>query len=349
MRAFVLATAMPPTIGHLHLIQWAAQLAPHVTVIVSTQPHEPFASERYLAVNDAVRNMHSRWQQTGQVTVSWLNRPLPQDPSTPGFWELWHDLMREFGFRDGDICVSSESYGATLAERLNGKFMVYDPNRQLYYTKATKIRENPSKYFSDILPEFQRHLMGRVTFFGAESTGKTTTSHEISTNLNAHWLFEWARPYLETMGPEISVASMTDIWEGQRATQDHANLWHDKHLIVQDTDLFSTVGYWAQPHWQNELGPVPTGLIDDAVSRKSDLYIILSSNIPFEHDTIRYGGDVRESPDQYWIDLAEQYELPYIVIEQSNFIERVSWSEKHIKDMWAEKYGSKIAYDRGGL
>jgi len=252
------------------------------------------------------------------------------------------------GVQPGDYIVSSEPYGAKLAELTGGIFMPYDPNRELYYTKATDIRENMEKYFHDIMPTFQRHLMTKVVVFGAESTGKTTLSKELSCSLNAHWLFEYARPYLECVGPAITKDSMRAIWEGQYALEESARYLHDKPYLIQDTDLFSTVGYWEQPHWTESLGAVPKELVYDAQKHKADLYIITKSNIAFEQDPIRYGGDHRESPDDYWIDVAERYDLNYRVLEDSDMIGRLSWSMAYAKIALAEKAES-IAYDRKGF
>src|SRR5690606_28700585 len=83
---------------------------------------------------------------------------------------------------------------------------------------------------------------------------------------------------------------------------------------IQDTDLFSTVGYWEM--WDKD--SMPQSLLEDARDRKSDLYVVLSSDIPFEPDPLRYGGNTRESTDQYWIDLCEREELPYVYITETN-------------------------------
>jgi NadR type nicotinamide-nucleotide adenylyltransferase len=348
-KAFVLMTAMPPTKGHLNLIRFAATLdVSQVIVLVTTQPHEPFASERFLAVKDAIAHGHDRFISQAFIEVRWINQELEQDPKAEGFWEMWDGIMLRQGFSPGDYAVSSEPYGATLAKRLKGEFYPYDPQRQLYYTKATNIREHLGDYFHDILPEFQPHLMSRITIFGAESCGKTTLSESLAREINGHWMFEWARPFLETVGPEITRDKMIQIWHGQAAIQEHAKWMKDKPFIVQDTDLFSTIGYWEQPHWKEVLGPVPPGLISAAQRSKSDLYIIPSDNIPFEQDPLRYGGDRRESPTQYWVDIAEKYHLNYVVLTETDRSDRLAVSMWHAQKLLDER-ASDIYYDRRGL
>lgn len=343
--AYVLMTAMPPTKGHLNLIEFANDLATgafgRTKVLICTQPDEPFAHERWLAVA-------GHFNRSQDVEVYHLHRTLEQNPDVPGFWETWDDIMHEYGFEPGDLVVTSEPYGKILAGRLSGHFMPYDPQRELYYTKATDIRNDPAKYFKDIAPEFQPYLRQTVTIFGAESTGKTTLSKALSYEANGHWLFEWARPYLETAENVITKESMTDIWHGQAAIQAHGQRMLDKPWVIQDTDLFSTVGYWEFPHWQDTLGPVPSGLIDDAIRLKSNLYLITKSNIPFEVDPLRYGGDHREGSDEYWIDVAQHYGLNYRIITENSSEARIAQALDFMQEHFDHK-ASRITYDRKGF
>lgn len=337
-------TAMPPTTGHLQLIQFASHLADEVTVILNTQPHEPFSVERAAALRTALKN-----NSLSNATLVHYDKAIEQDPATPGFWEMWQRMMREFGLRKGDYIVASERYGKKLAEVTEATFYPYDIDRSINAAKATPIRENVQERFSEILAEFQTNLKVIVTIFGAESTGKTTLSRRLAQELDGYFVFEYARPFLENTLNEITVNSMTAIWNGQRALQEHAakNLLN-RPFIFQDTDLFSTVGYWQQAHWRSHLGECPVALIDDAHRLKSDIYLLTKSNIPFEQDPLRYGGDVREASDNYWVNVCEEQGLPYVVLEQSGLEERVAEARAIVNEVALRKF-AKMNYDRGGL
>lgn len=356
--AWVIMTAMPPTKGHANLIRFAASLGmPRLKVIVCTQPSEPYAYERYAAVARFITEELVGSQSI--IQPIWLNKEVEQDPSAEGFWEFWDETITDYGFVPGDIWVTSEPYGQTLADRLGGKFMPYDPNRELTTcshkwgasagVKATAIRQDPWKHFDEIMPQFQPFIRKTITVFGAESTGKTTLSKELAASelINGHWIFEWARPYLKTVGKEITTEKMVNIWHGQAATQEHAKMFVDKPFIIQDTDLYSTIGYWEQPHWREALGPVPEGLIMDAKRLQSDLYVITRSNIPFEQDDIRYGIDKRESSDEFWIDIANKYGLNYVVLDGSKLFDRYGHAVQEIKRLFSKEHG--LEYDRRGL
>lgn len=170
-----------------------------------------------------------------------------------------------------------------------------------------------------------------ITVFGAESVGKTTFSRQLADTLDGIWSCEFARGYLEATGQDVTGQSMHAIWQGQAALQ-RTSQHQPAHYVVQDTDLFSTIGYWQLPHVEPVIGPCPKALTHEALSLRSDLYLILQSNIPFEHDRLRYGGDRRESTDQYWIDICEAYGLPYIIIEASERSERIHEATRALKE-----------------
>jgi HTH-type transcriptional regulator, transcriptional repressor of NAD biosynthesis genes len=321
-RAYVLLTALPPTLGHLRLIQFSQQLA-DTTVIVSAQPVEPYGYERYRAIHDAVPD----------ADVRFFHKNVEQNPDTPGFWEMWKTIFDSFGFREGDYVVASEPYGQILAEKIGGKFMPFDLNRTVQPGKATFARLDPIGNWSYLLPEFRKHFVQRVTLFGAESVGKTTMAQQLSEMYDSPWLFEWARPYLEAVGSKVTDEKMKDIWQGQLALQKAGKLLIDSPVVFQDTDLFSTLGYWDM--WENMSSP--DKLSNDAEANVSDLYLICPSNIPFEQDPLRYGGNERESNDQYWIDLCQDYGLNYKVLTGIRMGDRLAEAKQYVDDLLTSK------------
>lgn len=336
---------MPPTTGHLQLLQFANRVARDgVVAILCTQPHEPYPEERARSLRSAIK----RLGLAERIKLIHYKEAIEQDPAAPGFWNMWQHMMEDFGITPHDSVVASEKYGKKLAEITGTQFVPYDIERAINPAKATQIRLDPLAYFGDIIPEFRGYIQTRITVFGAESTGKTTLSKELAETLGATWIFEYARPYLEETVNEITPRSMTAIWQGQRALQEHACEISASPYIVQDTDLFSTVGYWQFPHWQSTIGTCPDNLIADALRLKSDLYIVTKSNIPFEADPLRYGGDKREGSDEYWISLCERYDLPHVVLDVSNHSQRLRESVGAAKEI-AKKRASTLAYDRHDL
>jgi NadR type nicotinamide-nucleotide adenylyltransferase len=274
-----------------------------------------------------------------------FHRTVPQEPGDdPDFWPTWRAILHEHGFRDGDTIVASEPYGAALADAAGGVFVPYDLARSITPVRAADIRRDPIGRFPDVLPAFQPAMVRRVTVMGAESTGKTTLSRQLADVLPGHWLPEWARPWLEGLpAPEVDEERMRVIWRAQLALQRSAAGLRGRPFIVQDTDLFATVGFWET--W--DPAGVPEGLRDDAKATRSDLYLLTRSDIPFEPDPLRYGGDVRETSDAFWIDVAERYGLPYRVIASTTPEDRLD----EARAIALEDFGRTvpIAFERRGL
>lgn len=330
--AYVLMTAMPPTIGHKALIEFAGIVADHVEVIVCTQPGEPFVEGRVASLKRAL--------QGRKVTINHKHRELPQEPEGhPGFWGMWGKFLYEYGFQEGDYIVASEDYGVRLAQEVKGIFIPFDLERNIIKAKATYVRNNPYLFYDKILPEFRTYLKRKVTIFGAESTGKTTLAKMLGAGFrHGQYYPEWARPFLETVGPDLTEDKMTDIWDGQRALQVFADNNVDEMISIFDTDLLSTVGYWKM--WDAKT--MPEELEQDAGALVSDLYIVTPSNIPFEADPLRYGGDKRETEDQYWIDLLCDYGVDYVVLESSD-------KEERYAEAFAEVYAATVNKDNNPL
>ena len=182
------------------------------------------------------------------------------------------------------------------------------------------------------------HKVNPIDFENSE--GNLGLANALATALDGIAIPEYARPYLEMVGSDITVAKMKSIHRGQKVLQKQAtDLALDKPFIFQDTDLFSTLGYW---HLWND-GPEDLSLMSDARSSKSDLYIVCPSNIPFEQDPLRYGGKVRESTDDYWINLCKNFDLNYKVLTTKSKKGRLEEATKLAVDLFNP---SQLAYER---
>lgn len=344
-RALVLMTALVPTKGHRDLIHFAEEVIYRysslffscVDVIVSTRSFEPLnGRERVSALKDAFFNVN-------KVKIyEHMDDLAPQSPADfqgkeEEFWNYWKNAIHQVTGNEYDLVVASEMYGYKLAEVLGAKFMPYDLNRFINPTKGTDVRNNIVSNFSDILPEFQHNLVTVGTIFGAESCWKTSiTKHLRETRSDqCHTLPEWARPYLESLdNPTVTPELMEDIMYGQYAMQMNAKYnMHDKPFIFQDTDLLSTIGYYRIMGME-----IPQKIIGYFLNSKSDIYFLSKSNVPFVVDPLRYGGDKRESDDQFWIDLLEEFGCKYCILDQGSSFDRAMSALATARSFAHEKY-----------
>lgn len=322
-RAIVLMTAMPPTIGHAQLIKFAlAQRVSTVHVIVTTRSFEPISGRlRAAALAEHFRRDKQVYIHEHLDDKAFQN---PNDaPDADTFWNYWVSVAQCYmgNIRPNDVVVTSEAYGLEYAKRLNCRFLPYDLDRTIIDAKATTVRKNIDWFsatelnvFKLMIPEMRRHCRTRVTFFGAESCGKTTMTFKLGSPylMNAICIPEYARSYVESLGDNtLTEDVMRSIMEGQNAyqTMDFDN--DERMLIFQDTDLYSTIGYYGI----NGM-PLPPQIEPWAQVSESDLYIVMNDRIPFTPDHMRYGGDKREADTQYWLDVLAKYNVPQNKIYQ---------------------------------
>lgn len=311
----IVLTAMPPTYGHAYLISFAHQYMSQIAksgklhVIVCSRPGEPIPGEaRAQAIRDHFKDYQNIW-------VHHRNSFDPQFPDDhPEFWSYWRQIVlsKINAIRPDDILFASDQYGIEFAKQIGCRFQPCDTNRKIVQIAATNVREDPIRHFADMLPTFAEPIRKTVTFFGAESTGKTTLSQTMAMKMNGHWCHEWARSYLEMIGPEITDERMSDIVSGQYAAQSAVSQMAGKPFIIQDTDLLSTLGYY-----RIYGGEQDDRLLDLIERSKSDLYIVMNSRIPFTPDRLRYGGNVRESLDEFWINLLDEFGCRYHYIQET--------------------------------
>lgn len=322
-RILVLMTGLPVTTGHIDLIHFARQLLATVNgdqliVLMNSRKCEPIAGlDRYRALT------HVEFNRDSYTSVYHSEVDMPQNPSEhPEFWNLWVEHIEsvlgpdDLSIRPGDIVVASEEYGIKLAEVLNCVFIPYDIKREMNAISGTQCRMDMLRNFGSLAPQLRDKYLKRITIFGAESCGKTTMAKRLAADIEGGGTFvpEWARGYLETVGSEITEDKMLNIVRAQAALQQTV-VCHkrNKPFIVQDTDLLSTIGYYEIMGYE-----VPDELVDYFNESTSHLYIVMNSQIPFESDPLRYGGDVRESTDQFWIDLLEKNNCRYHVVTNTD-------------------------------
>lgn len=340
MNIIILMTALLPTTGHADLIRFAQSIPQsQVYVLINGRDHEPFPTDLRV---DAFKEHF-----TGNVVIkgSVVNH-APQNPEdmVDGFWKWWADEIN-VNFPEvntWDYVVASEPYGAQVALSLNAEFLPYDIARSLNPVKGTKIREDLRGEWSNILPEFRTHLQYRAVMFGQESVGKTTISRLVAERLSSTWAMEYARPYLEEVGAELSMNKMEHIHIGQAALQSMIRKSAVTPFAVFDTDLFSTVGYYRI----YDEGRVPQQCIDSALELSADMYYVLPDTIPFVSDILRYGGHERETDTQFWVSLLEEYELPYVVVPSGSIEDKVEFIVSHMLTGFIDKTRSIKEFER---
>jgi HTH-type transcriptional regulator, transcriptional repressor of NAD biosynthesis genes len=331
--AIVLMTALLPTIGHRHLIEFASNLVDGtVHVVLSSRDKEPIAGDsRVTALNAAFP-----FTKYKVIIHHHKENDAPQNPHQHfNFWKIWKDIVNKHvpGIRPTDVVVASEKYGIDLAKALGCEFIPCDIYREIYPVQGTSVRKYPLLQWEHILPEFKPYLMKTITIFGAESCGKTTMARRLANDMNGIYVPEWARGYLETIGPDITEEKMANIVDAQYASQKAVWARNEKPFIFQDTDLLSTIGYYRIYN-----GDIPSYIKEHVMTlfRPADLYVLMNDGIPFEPDILRYGGHKRESDMGFWSNLLNEFNCRFIQAPTGNH-EKQTDSIKYEIESWYEK------------
>lgn len=127
----------------------------------------------------------------------------------------------------------------------------------------------------------------RICLTGPESTGKSRLAERLARELNVPCVREYAREYAEQHGNALTADDVEPIARGEIANLDRVA---DAPLAILDTDLISTVVY-ARFYY----GACPRWIEDEARARRSDLYLLLDTDLAWKPDLARdAGGDTRE-------------------------------------------------------
>lgn len=346
-------TALPASEGHIQLVNWATYFGCEaVYVMICGTKNDP------IPLHKRVWAMQDAFKARCDVYIEGLNHNLPDYPeqfdgTVAEFDQLWVDKINNHlagriegftGLDENDFLIASDIYGARFAKNLGISFAPFDPNRELVKISGTKIRRDPFKNFKYIAPYLRHDMQRTITIFGAESTGKTTMTRKLAEKYNAPYTFEWARPYLESLpSPEVTDERMQMIVRGQKALQHSALRHNEAPFIFQDTDLFSTLGYYriygGGTKAEFELTKTDIEICEEeAIRAASDLYIVMNSEIRFTPDPLRYGITKRESEDKFWIDILKEYGLKYHYVKATNQHAQEDEVQKVVEKFFLEEH-----------
>ena len=304
-------TALVPTKGHQFLIDFASRFTDGVVhVIISTRSKEPttFFERRdgftVLTSGDVRFHHHS-------------DDKAPQTPTSLedyAFWEYWNKVITNFtGGKSVDYVFASEPYGQKVADMIGATFIPVDIAREVVPVKGSSIRDDIYRHNQSLTDRFRSYITSTIVMFGPESCGKTTMGKLIAGATNGIFAPEWARPFLETVGPNTTAERMQQIVRGQFALEEFIKTSNEMIKIL-DTDLLTTLGFYRL--YNMDVPPELYHMIERAMT-SNRLYIVMNDDIPFEADILRYGGDKRESTKQFWIDLLEEFHRTYYVVNST--------------------------------
>lgn len=337
----VLGTFLPFHKGHEMLINFAKShpACERLVVILSSRSFEPISGlNRWMAIVATV----------GRGVTVYLHEDdeAPQSPKSlddPEFWQYWKGVILEACLgEEPSFVFSSEGYGYRVAGLFeNCRHVLFDFEREHRGVSGTLIRGNPILWQDELNAHMANLVKKQFVFFGAESVGKTTFTQRMAGAFGADMTVEYARPYLMSLEDKtVTEEKMRDIFNGQHALERaDRRILSGRILSFMDADILSTFGY------AEMMGMGTTKFEQFKIMTKNRVYFVLGQEeVPFEEDVLRYGGDKRESSDEFWLDLLKRHgvkeeNIHYVV---GSFLDRI----KYVTNVVEEHLHKQFYFER---
>ena len=147
--------------------------------------------------------------------------------------------------------------------------------------------------------------MQKIVITGPESSGKTTLAASLAEHYQVPWVAEYARDYLNQLDQPYQEKDLLTIAQGQISREDRAAQTTD--LLICDTSLL-VIKIWSEYRYDH----CHPWILEQLAQRPVTLYLLCSSDIPWEYDPQRENAQDRDILfEQYQQALTNQ---PYVTI-----------------------------------
>jgi NadR type nicotinamide-nucleotide adenylyltransferase len=166
----------------------------------------------------------------------------------------------------------------------------------------------------------------KIVITGPESTGKTELSKALAVKLNARWIPEYARGYLEKLGRPYQYEDLEIIARHQIQQEKEESAKAGIGMLIFDTWLIITkvwfeVVYSKSPVW-----------IEEYIAEANiDIFLVCSPDLPWIADAVREnGGEMRVKLFERYCREIDQYGFKYEIVEGSGE-DRLNNALKHLQ------------------
>jgi NadR type nicotinamide-nucleotide adenylyltransferase len=218
---------MPPTNGHLYLIDFARASCTNLTVIVLSLDNEPIPG-------------HLRYEWVREIfpacNVIHHTKDMPQEPAHPNdvdFFNAWRDTIAEHtGGIVFDALFASENYGYKVAKAMGTRFIPVDTGRGRVHISGTALRENPLRHWDYLHPVVRPYFLKRIAATGAGMAEK----------MAAHFDTVFVADYAQTLQNDYAAnipryiprdSDAITAARGQRASEDALSRQANRILFTQ--------------------------------------------------------------------------------------------------------------------
>ncbi|KRD41599.1 cytidyltransferase [Cellulomonas sp. Root930] len=303
----VIGKFYPPHAGHLALVRAALARCDRVTVQVLGSSQESLTPE--------LRASWLRAELPGAHVVAALD-DAPVDYASPHAWDAHVAVIRGLLDAPVDVVLTSDSYGAELAQRLGATWVQVDPGRRSTPVSGSAVRADPARYWWALPAAVRAWFVRRVVVLGAESTGTTTLAEDLTAHFGLPTVAEFGREWSEVRPGGLAApwhtAEFDLVAREQARREDDAAAASPVPLLVCDTDVLATT-VWHE-RYVGRPSPSVTAL---AAQRVPDLYLLTGDEIPFVQDGMRDGEHLRHTMQDRFRDALAAQPAPWVELRGS--------------------------------
>jgi HTH-type transcriptional regulator, transcriptional repressor of NAD biosynthesis genes len=337
----VIGKFYPPHLGHIHAMQTALERCERVSVEVL-----------YSSVESIPGPLRADWirqcfPDDSPLRVLHDLDDVPVDYENPAIWDAHVQIMKDLLKNEDkeasigdpwpmvDAVFTSELYGEELARRFEAKAVLVDLERDHFPVSGTAVRENPAECWTLLPRPVRAGLARRVVVLGAESTGTTTLSLDLTQALrergdiwtSTSWVPEYGREYSARLQEkQREAAASTAPSDFNWTEQDFLEIAAEQNrleelgaasgspILVCDTDSLATC-IWHE-RYRGHANPRLETTARELPPRA--LYLLTShEEVPFEDDGLRDRPHLRPAmTERFRVILASQ-PAPWIEVAGS--------------------------------
>lgn len=291
---FLTGKFAPLHTGHIYFISKAATMVDTLYVILSYDG-KVFKDKPELSLRNRLLWLKQTFKDLPHIKI--LHVDETDIPAYPDGWADWASLVNKSLWKAGkvnkvDKIFSSEPEYEEGFKRYwpEAQHVVIDAAREEFNISATKIRENPFKYWSFLPSVVRKHYVKKVMIMGTESCGKTTLTKYLAKYFQTSWVEEYGRIFCEQdMCMDETLLQSNDyatIAMRRYELEQEAILTANK-LVIVDTSAVVTNYY----HSLYNDGTTNATVRAFEELENYDLILFLDSDVPWVDDGLRINSD----------------------------------------------------------
>ena len=303
-KGFVFGKFLPFHKGHEAMIRFARSKVDFLSVMVCASDKESVDADTRKAW---IEKTCADVPNLNVLTFNYNESDLPNSSeSSRAVSKKWVEVFKAY-FPDYSTVVTSEPYGAYIAEYMGIQHISFDRERLHVPVSASKIRSDLFAYWQYLPDAVKSSMAIKVVILGTESTGKTVLTQRLARHYNATPVFEAGRDII----PHSNHFSIDDLYTTAQA---HARRIRSAEtgaspLIIIDTDIHITMSY-CRFAFNKEL------IVDQPVydANKAALYLYLTKDIDYIQDGTRLSEADRNKLDVSHREVLKESNIPFTEI-----------------------------------